>query len=219
MGCKITCQDGMPSLRDFHHVVRNEDGMKTDGMIPSHYGKEAVIFCRCKRRPNLPNFILSFLLILVLLGEPVAAFSFPRTSIGLGISRQGRHINGNRNHTVLLSSVSQGIPDSEEDADSAAQVKAKEQSLAHTVGSLSPLDKARDWNEKVRTAYRRRTNADPSFFAKSITEILVAAGTQLMAEWNRRGASRMITELDFVVPAVLTAVFGKYYRCVHETKK
>lgn len=32
-----------------------------------------------------------------------------------------------------------------------------------------------------------------------------------MAEWNRRGASRMILELDFVVPAVLTAILGKYY--------
>jgi hypothetical protein len=65
-----------------------------------------------------------------------------------------------------------------------------------------------------QTGYHRRVNADPAFFWKSITEVLVAAGTQLMAEWNRRGASRMVSELDFVVPAVMTAVFGKYYRCV-----
>lgn len=79
---------------------------------------------------------------------------------------------------------------------------------------FSPIHKVRHWKDGVRTGFRRRIKADPSFLGKSITEVLVAAGTQLMAEWNRRGASRMIAELDFVVPAVLTAVFGKYYRWV-----
>ena len=76
----------------------------------------------------------------------------------------------------------------------------------------SPVLSLRSWKEQVQKGYDRRVNADPSFLGKSITEVLVAAGTQLMAEWNRRGASRMIHEVDFVVPAVLTAVFGKYYR-------
>jgi len=75
----------------------------------------------------------------------------------------------------------------------------------------SPVLSLRSWKEQVQKGYYGRVNADPSFLGKSITEVLVAAGTQLMAEWNRRGASRMIHEIDFVVPAVLTAVFGKYY--------
>lgn len=74
-----------------------------------------------------------------------------------------------------------------------------------------PILRLRAWKEQVQKGYDRRVNADPSFLGKSITEVFVAAGTQLMAEWNRRGASRMIHELDFVVPAILTAVFGKYY--------
>ncbi len=207
----------MPTLCGYHHVVTIEDEMNTDRMVSLHHVEEAMKFPRWKRRCYLPNLLLSIFLILFLVGEPVASFSSPSTLIGLGISRKGSHINSSKNHTVLLTSTSQGIPDNEEDTDSTAQ--AKEQSLGRRVSSSSPLDKARSWNEKVRTAYRRRTNADPSFFAKSITEILVAAGTQLMAEWNRRGASRMVTELDFVVPAVLTAVFGKYYRYVHERGK
>eukprot|EP00536_Pseudo-nitzschia_multiseries_P010748 jgi/Psemu1/204028/e_gw1.338.25.1 len=75
----------------------------------------------------------------------------------------------------------------------------------------SPILRVRCWKEQVQKGYARRINADPSFLGKSIAEVLVAAGTQLMAEWNRRGASGMIHELDFVVPAVLTAIAGKYY--------
>jgi len=66
----------------------------------------------------------------------------------------------------------------------------------------------------LKNEYDRRVNADPSFFSKSITEIIVAAGTQLMAELNRRGVSRIIPELDFVLPAIFAAIFGKYYRYV-----
>ncbi|CAJ1934851.1 unnamed protein product [Cylindrotheca closterium] len=64
---------------------------------------------------------------------------------------------------------------------------------------------------QVKTGYSRRVAADPSFPAKSVTEVILAAGTQLAAEWNRRGASRLLPEIDFVLPGVLTAVFGKYY--------
>ena len=67
---------------------------------------------------------------------------------------------------------------------------------------------------QVKTGYNRRVAADPSFAAKSVTEVILAAGTQLAAEWNRRGATRLLPEIDFVLPGVLTAVFGKYYRYV-----
>ena len=68
------------------------------------------------------------------------------------------------------------------------------------------------FSQELRVGYRRRVAADPAFPAKSITEVLLAAGTQFAAEWNRRGASRLLPEIDFVIPGVLTAVFGKYYR-------
>ena len=70
------------------------------------------------------------------------------------------------------------------------------------------------WKLQLKHAYDRRVNADPSFFSKSITEIIVAAGTQLMAELNRRGVSMIIPELYFVLPAIFAAIFGKYYRYV-----
>lgn len=46
---------------------------------------------------------------------------------------------------------------------------------------------------------------------KSATELFLAAGTQLSAEWNRRGTAALVPELDFVVAGVLTAMCGKYY--------
>lgn len=67
------------------------------------------------------------------------------------------------------------------------------------------------WFQSISKSYARRVAADPSFTQKSITELLLAAGTQLTAEWNRRGAHRLIPELDFVVGGVLTAMAGKYY--------
>ena len=70
------------------------------------------------------------------------------------------------------------------------------------------------WSKRIQTGYRRRLAADPSFISKSITEVLVAAGTQLTAEWNRRGADRLLPEIDFVIPGILSAVAGKYYRLV-----
>jgi len=68
------------------------------------------------------------------------------------------------------------------------------------------------WKKQLDEGYQRRVAADPSFPQKSLTEVLLAAGTQLAAEWTRRGAHRLLPEADFVVPAILTAVFGKYYR-------
>ena len=70
------------------------------------------------------------------------------------------------------------------------------------------------WSKRIQTGYRRRVAADPNFLSKSVTEVLVAAGTQLTAEWNRRGADRLLPEIDFVVPGILSAVAGKYYRYV-----
>jgi len=58
--------------------------------------------------------------------------------------------------------------------------------------------------------FERRAAADPSFAAKSVVEVFLAAGTQLTAEWDRRGV-RMVPEIDFVLAGVLTAIFGKYY--------
>jgi hypothetical protein len=76
-------------------------------------------------------------------------------------------------------------------------------------GYQSPLKR---WSHQIRTGYERRVAADPSFAAKSITEVLLAAGTQLTAELNRRGTARLLPEIDFVAPAIISAVFGKYYR-------
>jgi hypothetical protein len=71
------------------------------------------------------------------------------------------------------------------------------------------------WTKKIKRGYEQRVAADPSFAAKSVTEVLLAAGTQLSAEWNRRGAHRLLPEIDFVFPAMVAAVVGKYYRYVH----
>lgn len=65
--------------------------------------------------------------------------------------------------------------------------------------------------EPIANGYARRLKADPSFPLKSITEVFLAAGTQFSAEWSKRGAIRLMPEIDFVVAGVLTAVAGKYY--------
>ena len=72
----------------------------------------------------------------------------------------------------------------------------------------------RKWTKSIKRGYEQRVAADPSFPAKSVTEVLLAAGTQLSAEWNRRGAHRLLPEIDFVFPAMVAAVVGKYYRYV-----
>ena len=65
--------------------------------------------------------------------------------------------------------------------------------------------------KNVKVGYEQRIAADPSFPAKSITEVFLAAGTQLTAELERRGSARFLPELDFIAAGVLTAIAGKYY--------
>lgn len=76
--------------------------------------------------------------------------------------------------------------------------------------SLSVTASIVTWKRDLATAYQRRIAADPSFLAKSCAEVLLAGGTQLTAEWSKRG-ERIIPEIDFVTAGFLTAVFGKYY--------
>ena len=66
------------------------------------------------------------------------------------------------------------------------------------------------WMKDLLTGYERRCAADPSFPIKSITKVVLAAGTQLTAEFERRGVDRISAEVDFVVAGVLTAMYGKY---------
>ena len=40
-------------------------------------------------------------------------------------------------------------------------------------------------------------------------KVIIAAGTQFIAEWNSRGQYRIIAEIDFVVAGILTAIVGK----------
>jgi hypothetical protein len=65
--------------------------------------------------------------------------------------------------------------------------------------------------ETISKQYKMRLAADKNFISKSITEVLLAAGTQLAAEVNRRGARGLMSEIDFVVAGLLTAIIGKYY--------
>jgi len=65
--------------------------------------------------------------------------------------------------------------------------------------------------EPIRKGYAQRIKADDSFALKSITEVLLAAGTQFSAEWSKRGPNRIAPEIDFVIAGILTAVAGKYY--------
>jgi len=63
----------------------------------------------------------------------------------------------------------------------------------------------------VKLQYQQRIAADPQFNVKSLTEIVLAAGTQLTAEISRRGIHRIVPECDFVIAGILTAIVGKYY--------
>lgn len=65
--------------------------------------------------------------------------------------------------------------------------------------------------KSVSDGFKLRIAADPSFTMKSATELVLAAGTQFSAELNRRGASSLLVELDFVIAGILTAMIGKYY--------
>lgn len=80
-----------------------------------------------------------------------------------------------------------------------------DKSPSSAIPSLSKL------SSSVSYGYRARVAADPNFLLKSVLEVALAAGTQFAAELNRRGSSGIITEIDFVVAGVLTAIAGKYY--------
>lgn len=66
------------------------------------------------------------------------------------------------------------------------------------------------WTEGITVGYNRRVAADPSFPIKSIAEVLLAASTQFAAEIKNRGATNVLPQIDFVFPAILTAIAGKY---------
>ena len=87
--------------------------------------------------------------------------------------------------------------------------------LFSILGLVVPLDafgtlSIHKLTSSISAGFRQRIEADPSFPAKSAAELLLAAGTQLSAEWNRRG-DFLLLELDFVVAGVITAMVGKYY--------
>lgn len=68
-----------------------------------------------------------------------------------------------------------------------------------------------DLVDKISEQYKMRIAADKNFFSKSLTEVFLAASTQLAAEVNRRGARGLLTEIDFVIAGLFTAIIGKYY--------
>jgi len=155
------------------------------------------------------SHFLVYAVVILFMVQKSTAFAPSKTHSLLGISR---HRIKNHTSATTNRNGTEEIKDGSRSGSSRSSI-AEAFAVAHQL-LFYPVQRTRFWNKQVRNGYQRRINADPSFFGKSIVEVLVAAGTQLMAEWNRRGASRMVSELDFVVPAVLTAVFGKYYRCV-----
>lgn len=77
---------------------------------------------------------------------------------------------------------------------------------------FSSLPDSKGIVQTITKQYRLRAAADPDFARKSIAEVFLAAGTQLLAEANRRGGlPGLAREVDFVFAGVLTAVAGKYY--------
>lgn len=66
-------------------------------------------------------------------------------------------------------------------------------------------------NDNIIKGYNQRIEADPKFLKKSIIEITLAASTQFIAEYNRRGGNNILIEIDYVLAGILTAIIGKYY--------
>jgi len=148
--------------------------------------------------------------------EPVAAFTVSRAASTLGVHRHDRILKkNNKEGTPAMGLASDTAAcnntNNNEEHDGGGESIPTPPSVKPLSSLLSPIRMARSWKAGASRGYSMRMRADPAFFQKSIVEVLVAAGTQLMAEWNRRGAHRMVPELDFIVPAVLAAVFGKYY--------
>ena len=137
--------------------------------------------------------------------QQVAAFTTSTSSSSTAAATNGRARNQNHRYRGMYKNVHHKSNVFHKNDD---EKEVKDHRKSSSSSSSSP------WKLQLKNAYDRRVNADPSFFSKSITEIIVAAGTQLMAELNRRGVSRIIPELDFVLPAIFAAIFGKYYRYV-----
>jgi hypothetical protein len=85
--------------------------------------------------------------------------------------------------------------------------------LSNKISSVSALAthySISPWVKDIQIGYRRRVAADPNFPVKSGIEVFLALSTQFAAEWETRGRHQLIPQIDFVVPALLTAVTGKY---------
>ena len=82
---------------------------------------------------------------------------------------------------------------------------------AETGSTTLRIPSVSSMSKSISYGYRARVAADPNFLIKSFLEVALAAGTQMMAEVSRRGAKGCVTEIDFVVAGVLTAIAGKYY--------
>ncbi len=65
--------------------------------------------------------------------------------------------------------------------------------------------------DEIRSQFRQRVAADPEFVQKSVVEIIFAILMQFAAEVSKRGANRILPEIDFVVAGIFTAMVGKYY--------
>lgn len=81
------------------------------------------------------------------------------------------------------------------------------------LGATTTMTMHQQWTQALSRGYSRRLAADPAFPVKSVTEVVLAASTQLVAEYHNRGSSLrnlLFLQVDFVVPAVLTAILGKY---------
>jgi len=69
--------------------------------------------------------------------------------------------------------------------------------------AISPANAIRATEE----GFRQRIAADPEFISKTIFEVIITASTHCIA----RGRRNILPEIDFVIAAILTGVFGRYY--------
>mmetsp|Transcript_21962 Transcript_21962/g.28443 ORF Transcript_21962/g.28443 Transcript_21962/m.28443 type:complete len:328 (-) Transcript_21962:67-1050(-) len=66
------------------------------------------------------------------------------------------------------------------------------------------------WPQDLSQGFELRLAADPSFALKSVLEMFLAVSTQFAAEYAKRGPDLIVTEMDFVISGILTALYGKY---------
>ena len=114
----------------------------------------------------------------------------------LHASNSNSNNNNNYNSSTHLHDVSRG---------GGSDIRDTTKSISNSKSKSSRM------LQTIARQYQSRIAADPKFFQKSIAEVILAAGTQLFAEYNRRGSQRILPELDFVIAGLLTAVAGKYY--------